>query len=131
MSAAPHVPVQLWAIAVKTAIYIKNCTPTDVLGGMAPLEVWLDKGLGSLQHMHEWGSVAFKHVEARFRPNKLAVRAQKIYMAGYNTNNQRWRLWDPANPLKITNSAEVSLREKDARDIVRPQAGYDPFPLPT
>ncbi|CAB1101815.1 unnamed protein product [Ectocarpus sp. CCAP 1310/34] len=66
MLGAPHLPRQLWAEAVKAAIYIKNRTPTDVLDGKAPLEVWEDEPLGSLKHMHEWGSVAFKHVEARW-----------------------------------------------------------------
>ena len=37
---------------------------------------------------------------------------------------------DPAAPLKITNSAEVSCREKETRDVVPPKAGYDPFPEP-
>ena len=47
------------------------------------------------------------------------------------TKNKTYRLWDPADPLKITNSAEVSFREKDTRDVPTPKAGYDPFPEPT
>ncbi|CAB1118547.1 unnamed protein product [Ectocarpus sp. CCAP 1310/34] len=109
MLGATHLPRQLWAEAVKAAIYIKNRTPTDVLDGKAPLEVWEDKPLGSLKHMHEWG-------------------AKKSYMVGYNTTSKTWRLWDPAEPLKITNSAEVSFREVDARDVARPMHGSDPFP---
>ena len=37
---APNLPGRLWAEAFKAAIYIKNRTPTDVLDGKAPLEVW-------------------------------------------------------------------------------------------
>lgn len=40
-----------------------------------------------------------------------------------------YRLWDPADPLKITNSAEVYFREMEARDVVTPKVGYDPFPF--
>ncbi|CAB1114301.1 unnamed protein product [Ectocarpus sp. CCAP 1310/34] len=109
MLGAPHLPRQLWAEAVKAAIYIKNHTPTDVLDGKAPLEVWEDKPLDSLKHMHEWG-------------------AKKYNMVGYNTTSKTWRLWDPAEPLKITISAEVSFREVDARDVARPMHGSDPFP---
>ena len=50
---APHVPEKLWAEALKAAVYIRNGTPTDVLGGEAPLEVWENKPLGSMKHMHE------------------------------------------------------------------------------
>ena len=122
---APHLPGRLWAEAFKAAIYIKNRTPTDVLDGKAPLEVWEDKPLGSMQHIHDWGALAFKQKEARFRPNKLAARAKKMHLVGYNTTSRSHRLWDPAEPLKITNSAEVSFREKETRDVVSPNVGYD------
>ena len=104
---APNLPGRLWAEAFKAAIYIKNRTPTDVLDGKAPLEVWEDKPLGSMPHIHEWGSLAFKHEEARFRPNNLTARAKKMHLVGYNTKRRSYRLWDPAEPLKITNSAQV------------------------
>ena len=110
--------------------YIKNRTPTDVLDGKAPPEVWEDKKLGNLLHMHEWGALAFKHVEARFRSNKLAARAKKLHLVGYNTKNKTYRLWNPAEPLKIINSAEVSFREKETCDVVPPKVEYDPFPEP-
>ncbi|CAB1098324.1 unnamed protein product [Ectocarpus sp. CCAP 1310/34] len=60
-------------------------------------------------------------------PLELSARVKK-YMVGYNTTSKTWRLWDPAEPLKITNSAEVSFREVDARDVARPVHGSDPFP---
>lgn len=40
MLGAPHLPRQLWAEAVKAAIYITNRAPPDVLDGKAPLEIW-------------------------------------------------------------------------------------------
>ena len=73
----PHLPGRLWAEAFKAAIYIKNRTPSDVLDGKALLEVWEGKKLGNLLHMYEWGALAFKRVEARFRSKKLAARAKK------------------------------------------------------
>ena len=41
-----------------------------------------------------------------------------------------YRLWDPAEPLKISNSAEVSFREKETRGVFSPKVGYDPLPEP-
>ena len=89
---APHLPAQMWAEAVQTAIYIKNRTPTGVLDGKASLEVWQEKKLAKLLHMHEWDTLAFKHGEVRFRPNKLTARAKKMHLAGYNTNNKTYQL---------------------------------------
>ncbi|CAB1113759.1 unnamed protein product [Ectocarpus sp. CCAP 1310/34] len=129
MLGAPHLPSELWAEAFQTAIYLKNRTPTEVLGGKSPLKVCEGKPLGNLLHIHDWGSMASKHEEARFRPNKLAARAKKMYLVGYNTKGRSYRLWD-VEPSKITNSAEVSFREKEMRDVVKSKVGRDPFPVP-
>ena len=83
-----------------------------------------------MNHMHEWGSLAFKHIEVRHRNGKLTPRAKEMNLVGYNTKNMTYRLWDPERPHEITNSAEVSFREKSARDVGCPKAGYDPFPDP-
>ncbi|CAB1110564.1 unnamed protein product [Ectocarpus sp. CCAP 1310/34] len=107
---APHLPGELWAEAFPTAIYLKNRTSTDVLGGKAPLEVWESKPLGKMLHIHEWGSLAFKHEETRFRSSKLAARAKKMYLVGYNPESRSYRLWDPAEPFKITKSAKGTTR---------------------
>ena len=53
-----------------------------------------------------------------------------MHLASYNTKSRSYRLWNPAEPLKITNSAEASLREKEPRDVVSPKVGYDPLPEP-
>ena len=53
-----------------------------------------------------------------------------MHLVGYNAKNKTYRLWDPERPHEITNSAEVSFREKSARDVGRSKAGYDPFPDP-
>ena len=50
-----------------------------------------------------------------------------MHLVGYNTKNMTYWLWDPERPHQITNSADVSFREKNARDVGRPKAGYDPF----
>ena len=76
------------------------------------------------------GLLAFKHDEARCRPNKLAARAKKMHLVGYDAKSRSYRLWDPAEPLKITNAAEVSFRKKETRDVVSPKVGYDPLPEP-
>ena len=51
-----------------------------------------------------------------------------MHLVGYNTKSRSYRLWDPAEPLKVTNSAEVSFREKETRDVVSPKVGDDPLP---
>ncbi|CAB1109880.1 unnamed protein product [Ectocarpus sp. CCAP 1310/34] len=113
---------------MKKAIYLKNRTPTEVLGGTVPHEVWQGKPLGDMSHIHEWGSVAYTHEEARFRNTKLSARATKVYHVAYNTKNRTYRLWEPAEPLKNTNFAEVSFREFETRDVIKPKEGVSNAP---
>ena len=95
---APHLPDKPWVEAFQTAIYLHNWTPTNVLGGKAPLEVWEDRPLGNLLHIREWGALAFKHVEQRDRAHKLAPRAVKMHFVGYNTKSKSCLLYTSPSP---------------------------------
>ena len=116
MLGATHMPDQLWVEAAHAAVYVCNRTPSSAVDGKTPWELWFDRELGSLKHIHEWGCTAFKHVEVRHRSGKLAPRGEKYYLVGYNGHNRTWRLWNPANPTKIVNSGEVSFRDTATRD---------------
>lgn len=84
----------------------QQCIP---LGGLAPHCGMGRQATRKLMHMHEWGTLKFKHIGERFRPTKLAAKAQKVHLVGYNRENKTYRLLrDPAEPLKITNPAQVS-----------------------
>lgn len=48
-------------------------------------------------------------------------------MVGCETTSKRWRLWNPAELVQITDSAGVSFHEIDARDIAHPVQGSDHF----
>ena len=54
-----------------------------------------------------------------------------MYLVGYNSEGRSYRLWDPAEPSKIPHSAEVSFREKEMRDVVKPKDGHDPSRAPS
>lgn len=70
---------------------------------------------GSLRYMHEWGSLAVEHVNARFKSDKLVARAKEFPSGRKQHQDKTHQLWDPAEPPKITNSAEVSVQEKYPR----------------
>ena len=74
---APHLPDQLWGKAVMAAAYLCSRTPSAVLEGKAPLELWNGAPLGSLKHFQEWGCAAYEHIETRFRSTKHTRRAKE------------------------------------------------------
>lgn len=49
---APHIPDRLCEEAAKVSPCVLNKTPSSVLNGKAPLELWIDGPLGSLRHIH-------------------------------------------------------------------------------
>ena len=51
-----------------------------------------------------------------------------MHLVRYNIKRRSYRLWHPAEPLKISNSVEVSFLEKETGDVVSPKVGYDPLP---
>ena len=54
-----------------------------------------------------------------------------MHLVRYNIKRRSYRLWHPAEPLKISNSVEVSFLEKETGDVVSPKVGYDPLPEPS
>ena len=114
-TAAPHLPDQLWGGAVMTAVYLCNRTPTAVLGGKAPLELWNHVPLGSLKHDQDGGCAAYMHIETRYRSTKLTPRAKKYFLIGCNSHNRTWRLWDPMNETRITLSPRRSRSARGRR----------------
>ena len=63
------------------------------------------------------GCAAYDHIETRYRSSKLTQRAKKVFSVGYNSHNHTWRLWDPTDETRITQSTEVSFRERSSRDV--------------
>lgn len=94
MLSAPHLFTTLRAEAVKTEVHFLNHTLTFVLDGKASLELWLNKLLDSLKHLHEWCCAAFKHVEEHERNGKMTPRAVKMNLVGYKTKIMTYGPWD-------------------------------------
>ena len=46
----------------------------------------------NLLHIREWGTLAFKRVEQPDRVHKLAPRAVKMHLVGFNTKSKSYRL---------------------------------------
>lgn len=91
MLSALHLQSELFRDAVKTVVYAPNRTPVDVPDGKAPLGVWMGEPLGALEHMSEFGSIAFRHIEERRRTGKLTSGALMMFLAGYAQRTWRTR----------------------------------------
>ena len=72
---------ELWALAIDTACYLKNRSPTSTLVDMTPYEVWSSQK-PSVAHLRFFGCEAFMHVPKEKR-SKLDNKAEKCIFIGY------------------------------------------------
>eukprot|EP00253_Pinus_taeda_P030272 PITA_30272 len=87
-----NVPNKFWAEAVFTAVYLLNRSPTQVVKGKTPKEVWSGRK-PKISHLKVFGSVAYVWIPAAKR-SKLDSKSQKLMMTGYRDHHEAYRLID-------------------------------------
>ena len=102
-------PLQFWADAVNTAIYLINRGPSSSLDGGIPEEAWTGKKV-NYYFLKPFGCPAFFHISKENRI-KLEVKSKKCTFIGYGANDFGYRLYDYENH-KIIRSRDVIFNEK-------------------
>ena len=79
--------MELWGEAVRTAVYLKNGSPTNILGdALTPLEAWTGETL-KLQWLGYLGAIGYKHTPKQVR-TKWEPNSQRCVFVGYEGTNQ-------------------------------------------
>lgn len=87
------VPAKFWRVAVCTAVYLLNRSPTKSVKNMTPYEAWHEKK-PKVQHLRTFGCVA--HVKlVGPRQNKLSDRSKKMVFIGYEPGSKAYWMYDP------------------------------------
>lgn len=105
-----NLPPELWGEALKTAVYLKNCSPTKAIKNAVPLQVWNGGKSLSLKHLRIFGCTAYAHVNTPSN-SKLSPRAKKYIFVGYNANS--YRLMSVDDPSVIISARDVIFNEKE------------------
>ncbi len=88
-----EVPRKYWPLAIVTAAYTLNRTPSEALGGRTPLEA----GTGvkpDLRKMKVFGCKAYVQIPKPQRRGKLNPTAWQGMLVGYSTNSPEWIILD-------------------------------------
>ena len=89
-----QLPLSLWAEAVEYAIYTKNRSPTAVIKGKTPYEVfWGEKP--DISNLRVFGSQCYVHNDSPTR-RKLDARAFPAIFIGYSVPSKAWRYYIPS-----------------------------------
>ncbi|XP_024316275.1 uncharacterized protein LOC100822297 isoform X1 [Brachypodium distachyon] len=105
-----NMPGTLWGEVVSTAVYILNRSPTKSVENKTPYEAWF-KRKPNIEHLRIFGCVAYAKV-TKLNLSKLADKATRTVMLGYETNTKAYRLYDPATKNAIVSRDVVFDEEK-------------------
>lgn len=98
-----------WGVAVMTAIYLKNRSPTSALSGGIPECEWTGSNI-DLSHLRVFGCIAYSFVPDVKR-QKLDAKAKQYIFVGYGETCKGYRLSDPFDPKKVIYSRNVMFHE--------------------
>merc|ERR1739838_757920 len=88
-------PLQFWADAVDTVVYLINRGPSSSLDGGVPEEAWTGKKV-NYSFLKPFGCEAFVHIDKENR-TKLEAKSKKCTFIGYGVNDFGYRLYDYEN----------------------------------
>lgn len=115
---------QFWAEAVKTAVYIKNRTPTKAVMGVTPEEKWSGKKV-DVSHLRIFGCLAYALVHNR---KKLDAKSKQYIFVGYCEDTKGYRLIDPECPTSCIKARDVVFfEEKFMSKILKNNMSHDDF----
>jgi transposase InsO family protein len=87
-----NMPINFWAEAVNTAVYLHNRSPTTSLNMKTPYELWFGKK-PDVSNLKVFGSVCFIHIPSNLR-RKLDPRSRKAVFIGYPLDTKGYKLYD-------------------------------------
>jgi hypothetical protein len=100
---------KFWGEAILTANYMKNKSPSKILGDLVPDEIW-KRWKPTVNYTRIFGCEAYVLKPKVKRKGKLDERAQKMIFVGYASNRRGYRFWNPAEK-KIVFSKDVRFME--------------------
>ena len=110
------IKLYFWAEAARTAIYLRNRSPSSALHQAIPYEVWFGYP-PSIQHLRIFGSTCYALIPKDKR-NKLQHHSFKCIFLGYSESSKAYRLYDEANKkLIITCDVAFCETSKNVEDI--------------
>ena len=108
-----NLPLELWAEAVNTCVYVPNRSYTKSLKDETPYEKWSGRK-PYVDHLRVFGSVV--HVKSTRKLNKLEDRSTVMILIGYERGTKAYRCLDPMN-FKVTISRDVIFEESQSWDF--------------
>ncbi|SRR5258706_1486708 len=82
-----------WPYVAKTAVYLINCSLTNMLRNKTPFEAWTGKWL-DIRHLHTFGEISYIHIPLEIQ-RKWSKKACLCRFLGYMPRSRNYKMWDP------------------------------------
>lgn len=105
-----QVPYSLWAEAINTATYIRNCYPTKALDNKTPHEKWTENKQ-YIGYLRVLGSRVIA-LQKRYQQNKFTLKRKEYLLVGYSKEAKVYRLWEKGTKT-IEKYKDVRLLEDE------------------
>ncbi|KAJ1530171.1 hypothetical protein ONE63_005102 [Megalurothrips usitatus] len=92
--------IKFWPLALSTAIYLKNISPTKAVQGMVPMEAWTGSK-PHIGHLRVFGCLAYAHID-KSKTKKLMDRTKACIFVGYDDERKGFKLLDPNSNAVFT-----------------------------
>lgn len=102
-----------WVYAVKTAVYLINCSLTTTLKDKTPFEAWTGKQ-PNIKHLCTFGETGYVHIPPETR-KKWTKKLCPCHLISYIPRSRSYKMWDPnqhtvvTSPNVIFNKSSTSL----------------------
>ena len=108
-----RLPLELWAEAINTCVYVLNLSFTKTLLDSTLYVKWSGRK-PSVDHLHVFGSVV--HVKTTKKVSKLEDRSSVMILIGYELGTKAYRCLNPIS-FKVTFSRDVIFEESQSWDF--------------
>ena len=92
MMSHAKMPVEFWAEAISTAVYLRNCSPTVSLPGITPFECLFNRK-PDVSNLKVLGCLAFAHIP-KSQCKKFDEKSKKTVFAGHPQRTKGYKLFD-------------------------------------
>ena len=114
MLSQSNMPMEFWAEAVNTAVYLRNRSPTTSLNAITPYEA-LFNCKPDVSHLRVFGCRAFVHIPKEQR-KKFEEKSRKSVFVGYPDGTKGYKLYD-LKSRRFIRSRDVIFVEKEFHDF--------------
>lgn len=107
---------RFWGEAAKCAVYVRNRSPSSVLEGKTPEELWTGRPV-RVKHLRTFGSLAVVHIPKE-RRRKLDEKGKEMIFIGYCEQSKAWRFTDLDNPgRKVVVSRDAVILDQERNNV--------------